>query len=492
MWIVIAIITSLVLGGIVGRKSGNSSGNRESKTKKPANTQTSIKNKDDEIINVVKVDKKKKAKIESQLPENLIITEEFQAAIDLMEQTNKSAFITGKAGTGKSTLLRYFQTKTKKNHVVLAPTGIAAINVQGQTIHSFFKFPPRLIKEEDIRTDNQKRDLFEALEMIIIDEISMVRVDLLEGINLSLQKYRNNKLPFGGIQMLFFGDLYQLPPVVADDASREYFETHFKSPYFFSLPALGAADFSVIELNEIFRQKDPEFIRLLNNIRVGRFNHQDLVSLNKRVVHGFQSGKDDMFITLASTNKIADSENARRLEHINSHSFEYRAKIEGYFEKSAYPTNEILELKKDAQIMMLKNDSGRKWVNGTIGSIKDLSKDKIKVEINGEVYEVLQEKWEVIEYEYNREERKIEPIVKGSFTQYPLKLAWAVTIHKSQGKTFDQVVIDLGNGAFAHGQTYVAISRCTSFEGIILKQPIRSTDVIVDDRVVEFMKQANS
>lgn len=476
MGILFLIIFVLAVGYLFGKSSN-----------KQSSAQKEIRNQSNEVIQVAKA-KPQKAKLDNQLPENFILTDEFEKAIDLIEKETKSIFITGKAGTGKSTLLRYFKLKTKKQFVVLSPTGIAAINVQGQTIHSFFKFPPALITEHTNLYDTDRIEILSKLDLIIIDEISMVRADMMDGIDRSLRTHRKNDLPFGGVQIVFFGDLYQLPPVVVGDELKAYFRTVYNSAYFFSAKVFQQLSFPIVELQRIFRQKDERFIELLNNIRVGRSFTADLELMNSRVVPDFNPQKNDLFITLATTNAIADNENNRRLNELGSPAFNYLAVVKGEFEKNAYPTSEKLILKKDAQVMLVKNDPARRWANGSIGTIKRLSEDKVEVHLNGVTHEVQKETWEVIEYIYNKEEKKIEPVVKGTFEQYPLKLAWGVTIHKSQGQTFDQVVIDLGSGAFTHGQTYVALSRCTSFEGIILKQNIRGMDIILDKKVETYMQ----
>lgn len=478
MEILLIIGIVLVVGFLLGRGSSS-----QSKMVTPPQ----VVNQHNETIQIARA--APKAKIDNILPDNLVITEEFQASFNLMENTSESVFITGKAGTGKSTLLKYFRSKTKKKVVVLAPTGIAAINVSGATVHSFFRFPLDVIEPARITRIEERVRLFNEIDLIIIDEVSMVRADMMDGIDYCLRLHRGNALPFGGVQMVFFGDLYQLPPVVVGQELQNYFNHEFGSPYFFSARAFRTFAFRIIELQRIFRQRDPSFIHLLNNIREGRTIQNELSSLNRRVVPNFTANRDDLFITLATTNKIADAENQRRLNHLTTPVHTYQAIIEGTFEQSAYPTDFILTLKKGAQIMMTKNDSGKRWVNGTIGKVSSLKEDMVEVDINGSKYEVEKAVWEVIEYRYNQAERKIEPIVKGSFKQFPIKLAWAVTIHKSQGRTFDQVVIDLGTGAFAHGQTYVALSRCTSFEGIILKQNVNTHDIIIDRRVREFMQQ---
>lgn len=477
-------IVVIIIIGVVVLFIGYSLG-QGSKSSTPSQP---VVNQHNEVIEVAKAQpQKKKILFDNQLPENFVLTEEFSKAFDIMENSKESLFLTGKAGTGKSTLLKYFRSKTKKEFVVLSPTGIAALNVQGQTIHSFFKLPPELITDKNVSYDADRILVFRKLDTIVIDEISMVRADMMDGIDMSLRKHRNNKLPFGGVQMIFIGDLYQLPPVVVGNDLKNYFKTTFGSEYFFSAQVFQNLSYKKMELSQIFRQKDPTFIKLLNNIRIGHSHFDDLQLLNKRVVPGFMPSDRDMFITLATTNAIADGENERRISNIEGPEFSYNSKVEGRFEKNAYPTNEVLKLKKGAQIMTLKNDSGRRWVNGSIGKVAKISDQEITIEINGEKNVIEKHTWQVIEYELNKETEKIEPVVKGSFTQYPLKLAWAVTIHKSQGKTFDQVVIDLGNGAFAHGQTYVALSRCTSFEGIILKNNVRAMDIILDKKVQDYM-----
>ncbi|WPR75208.1 ATP-dependent DNA helicase [Algoriphagus sp. NG3] len=431
------------------------------------------------------------ATADNVIPFIIEITPEYETALSIMEGGSGSVFITGKAGTGKSTLLKYFRSKTEKKIIVLAPTGIAAINVSGQTIHSFFKIAPKLFDEDVvIQKDYKRSELFKSLDIIIIDEISMVRADLMDAIDKALRVNRGSNIPFGGVQMVFFGDLYQLPPVVTNDL-KEYFEEHFGSPYFFAAKVFKTHSFSVIELEKIFRQKDPVFISLLNNVREGRIQGLDISTLNKRLNSNFQPLDEELFITLASTNQIADNENQRKLSLLSTPVLSYWASVEGDFERKNFPTDEELKLKVGSQVMLLKNDPDRRWVNGSIGKVVELSPERVLVEVNGDEYSLEQAVWESIEYKYDRKTKKVKPIIKGSFTQFPLKLAWAVTIHKSQGKTFDKVVIDLGFGAFAHGQTYVALSRCTSFEGIVLKSQVRPRDIIVDSVVKEFMKRKN-
>jgi len=440
------------------------------------------------IINKPAIPTKKILKKKNKLPDNLIITEEFQKSFDLMESTSKCAYITGKAGTGKSTLLTYFREKTKKNVIVLAPTGIAAINVEGSTIHSFFQFPPQLIEKHHITKDFTRQELFDKIDMIVIDEISMVRADILDGIDYALRINRKKDIPFGGVQMIFFGDLYQLPPVVVGKDLNDYFEENFGGFYFFNAKVFKESSFEYIELQIIFRQKDEDFKQILNSIREDKVTPNDLNILNTRFRPNHTLTSKDVCLTLTTTNKIAEDINQERMNSLISKEFLYTAEITGKFDKSSYPTEQRLILKEGAQIMMLKNDSKKRWVNGTIGIIKKLS-DEVVVEIDGTSYTIEKATWEVVEYQYNKEEKKIEAVITGSFTQFPVKLAWAITIHKSQGQTFDNVIINLGNGAFAHGQTYVALSRCTSLEGIILKTQIRPRDIILDSKVANFIKE---
>lgn len=493
MEIIIGLIIVIVLYNFFFGSTDSSNKKVSNKTYSPPNkTYSSPQTTNSTFENLTKtpkvdIFKKNLFKSKNKLPDNLEITDEFQKAFDLMEETNKCAYITGKAGTGKSTLLTYFRKKTKKHVIVLAPTGIAAINVEGSTIHSFFRLAPQLIKESNISKDISRQDLFNKIEMIIIDEISMVRADLLDGIDCSLRLNRNNDLPFGGVQMIFFGDLYQLPPVVVGKDLTEYFNENYGGYYFFNGRVFNKINFEYIELQKIFRQKDEDFKNILNSIRENRVTENELKKLNTRYVSNHTYLTKDVSLTLSTTNKIAEDINLERMLSLTSNEFCFHATITGKFEKSSFPTESQLCLKKGAQIMMLKNDTQKRWVNGTLGKIKTLSDDEIEVEIEGTTYPLEKATWEVIEYQYNKEEKKIESIITGSFTQYAIKLAWAITIHKSQGQTFEKVVVDLGNGAFAHGQTYVALSRCKSLEGIVLKTQIRHRDIILDPKVARFI-----
>lgn len=424
--------------------------------------------------------------VNDDLPANLDVNDEFRAAFDLMENTTDSLFITGKAGTGKSTLLKYFKAHTGKKVIVLAPTGVAAVNVNGQTIHSFFELPPKVIQKDTIRRLRDK-NVVRNLDMVIIDEVSMVRSDLMDGIDYALRLNRDEmKKPFGGVQMVFFGDLFQLSPVVESEA-RVLLGERYSSPYFFSAKVFNDLYVKPIELSMIYRQKDDSFMELLNRVRNKEHTEEDLDTLNARVRRdAMVSAKKDDTVILTTTNALANSINRDRLAKLPGREFIYEATASGKFDESAYPTDGVLKLKKGAQVILLKNDPDRQWVNGTLARIFELSDDSITVDIKGRICSVPVVKWQKIEYSYNEDEDKIEDEVVGTFEQYPIKLAWAITIHKSQGQTFDKVVLDLGNGAFTHGQLYVALSRCTRLEGIRLRRPVMDSDIIFDPRIHEF------
>ena len=421
-----------------------------------------------------------------------VLTDEFKQTLELIETTDKNIFITGKAGTGKSTLIELIRQHVNKKIVVLAPTGLSAINVRGQTIHSFFHLPPRLITRDQIRKIYNDR-IFRDIDAVIIDEISMVRADVIDGIDQSLRMHGKDKnLPFGGTQMIFVGDVYQLPPVLRQEESH-VFNQLYESPYFFSADSFSARDFVFIELTHIFRQKDDSFIKLLNTVRTGNVNQDDLVPINSRLRTG--DLERHKYITLTTTNSVAGSINESELNKINNPVFKYTAVIEGDFPttNTALPVELELNLKKGGKVMFVKNDKGRMWVNGTIGTIHALKEDQIEVKIeeNGrrEVVTVKKETWENIRYELDAHTDELKQKVIGTLTQYPLRLAWAITIHKSQGMTFDRVNIDFSKSPFAHGQTYVALSRARTIEGIILSKKIWPNDVIVDERIIEFSKK---
>lgn len=428
---------------------------------------------------------------------NVEINEQFEEAIKRLNKTRRSLFITGNAGTGKSTLLKHFRGNTKKKTVVLAPTGVSALNVKGQTIHSFFGFPPSITPEK-VRREKASHTLVEILkhlDVIVIDEVSMVRADLMDCIDEALRRFLNTSEPFGGVQMVFIGDLHQLPPVVSRD-DKILFETEYRSPYFFDAKAFESAQFDVVELQKIYRQKDGDFIRVLNKIRNNKVTAWDLDTLNARVLADPMAfhNTDHSYITLTTTNKAADEINKLRLERLPDWVEVYQAKFDGEFENRNHPTSAELELKKGAQIMMLNNDMEGRWVNGSIGRISKIEydyaseEDILYVELEGEEEEVIVEPhtWELHKYYWDGEKNEMEMETIGSFRQYPLRLAWAITIHKSQGKTFDKVVVDVGRGAFAHGQIYVALSRCSSLDGLLLQRPIQRRHIWSNHRVDHF------
>lgn len=429
--------------------------------------------------------------------DNLVFDEQFSAVYDLLENNPTPVFVTGKAGTGKSTLLQYFRAHTSKNIVVLAPTGVAAVNVRGQTIHSFFRFRPDITPEgvNSIRLRKAQKALYKKLDAVVIDEISMVRSDLLDCVDAFLRRHGPDAgTPFGGVQMIFFGDLYQLPPVMTR-FDRGIFKDLYASPYFFDAAAFKQLDFKIVELKKIYRQKDEMFIRLLNSVRDNSINVTDLAVLNRRLDPRFSPGEKDFYVYLTTTNALADGINQERLKELAGGSLRLEGKLSGGFDTKSLPTHQTLELKTGAQVMLLNNDPAGKWVNGTIGKVFSTPKDHaatgaVRVALSsGLVVEVPSFTWEAFRFFYNKDTEQIDSESAGSFSQYPLKLAWAITIHKSQGKTFSKVVLDIGNGTFAPGQMYVALSRCTDLEGLVLKKPIFKRHILLDEQVVRFMEQ---
>ncbi|MDA1060580.1 MAG: DEAD/DEAH box helicase [bacterium] len=427
------------------------------------------------------------------------INDDFKRALDLMENSDKSLFITGNAGTGKSTLLEYFKETTYKKVAILAPTGVAALNVEGQTIHSFFLIPPNITPDKVLEHKlNAKRiKLISNLDMIIIDEASMLRADLLDCIDVSLRFYRQEEsLPFGGVQMVFIGDLYQLPPVVAGPEEKDLFSNHYNSPYFFSAKSLQNFDMIFLELEKIYRQTDNSFISLLNKVRDNSINQQELSLLNQRqITNGQLSENKEFVITLTTTNAAADQKNLEELKKLSASSKSFSGELEGEFSNRSLPTQMELELKEGAQVMMLNNDPGGRWVNGSIGKISKITWDDLEMDDvlmvnldNGKKVKICKYDWNIYKYFFNEDTQKIDTTIAGSFHQFPLRLAWAVTIHKSQGKTFEKVIIDIGRGTFAHGQIYVALSRCTSLEGITLKKPIEKRHIWMDYKITRFFE----
>lgn len=420
----------------------------------------------------------------SLIPEGYKLSEIAQAAYEALECGAPIVFLTGRAGTGKTTFIHYVRKNIHKNIVTIAPTGIAALNVVGQTIHSFFKFPPRAFNNSDIK-DLRVTTLFQNLDLLIIDEISMVRSDLMDHIDFALKKYRNKRTPFGGIQLLVVGDCLQLPPIVDSDAEHEMFNSKYRSPWFFDARVFSELTVYAVELSEVYRQKDLRFVELLSRIRLND-NHREAVGEINRTC--YRDNKHDADLVLTATNAQAESINIRNLASINSEKQTYDAKIEGDFrvEGKRLPALENLELKVGAQVMVVKNIGSA--VNGTIGIVKDLLDSSVVIEIKESKRDVTctEEVWDQVKYKWDRTEKKIITKVVGRYKQIPLVLGWAITIHKSQGLTLESVKIDLGRGAFSPGQTYVALSRCRSIEKLHLAKPIAMKDVIADPRILEF------
>ncbi|MDR2206508.1 MAG: helix-turn-helix domain-containing protein [Flavobacteriaceae bacterium] len=429
------------------------------------------------------------------------------STFDIAEHTNRSVFLTGKAGTGKTTFLNEFVQKTSKKHIVVAPTGIAAINAGGVTIHSMFGLPLRTFIPTTERIDEnlamnipdlmrhfryrkEKIKLLREVEIIIIDEVSMLRADVLDMMDFSLRHIRRNRQKFGGVQMLFIGDLYQLPPVVRDE---NFLKQYYDSPFFFDSFALKDFPLITIELTEVYRQKDEKFLEILNHIRDGNPDDIDFDELNKRYIPNFEPA-DEAYVYLTSHNRMADEINQKKLRELPGKIFQYEAEIRGDFKETQHPNDEILELKIGTQIMFIRNDSSgeKKYYNGKLAEIIDLDDDEIHVKIeNGdENYKLKKEIWEQKTYSLDSKKNIIEDVV-GSFEQYPIRLAWAVTIHKSQGLTFDRLMIDAGK-SFASGQVYVALSRCRTLEGIVLKSKITPEIVFSDHRVENFQSETNA
>lgn len=432
------------------------------------------------------------------------INPQFAQVLDLLEHSNKHLFLTGKAGTGKSTLLQYFRQQTKKNLAVVAPTGVAAVNIAGETIHSFFKFPIGITTQEASKKGKAQRNnkLYTQLQTLILDEISMVRADLLDCIDTFLRHARENFFPFGGVQIVMIGDLYQLPPILTRDEA-EAFNRVYGSAHFFAAPVIQELltdypeDFVFLELQKIYRQSDAQFIALLNAIRTRTHNSQHLQLLNTRAIPDLDFDRYPAHIILTTTNALADEINTSNMQSLTDRPLVFTAVWSGEFDLKSAPTPESLILKKNTRVMLLNNDPEGRWINGTLGTILDF---EILEQADDEVTSVLVQldhgpqvsvtpyTWTAYRTTYNEEEAKLQTKPIGTYTQIPLKPAWAVTIHKSQGKTFEHVIIDIGNGAFASGQIYVALSRATTLEGILLRKPIRHHDIRVDGQVTKFLE----
>lgn len=441
-----------------------------------------------------------------QPPENIdLLNPEFLQAWNLLRNTGRSVFLTGKAGSGKSTFLRYICTHIKKRHAVVAPTGIAATNVGGMTLHSFFQIPLRPIPPDDpdytvgriqkkVKMNSEKLKLLRGLDLIVIDEISMVRADIIDYIDRLLRSVRCRRHePFGGCQMLLVGDIFQLEPVVTSD-TRTILGHYYSDFFFFNAKVYEQMELVAVELKKIYRQKDKDFSALLDRIRVNMTSPDDLRRINSRVDVSPASHEQGNFtMTLAARRDTVDCINAREMEALDGEELVYEGCIADDFPDKQLPTDKRLTLKRGAQVVMLKNDPDKRWVNGTLAKVHSMEPDHLRIELsNGSVHELEKAVWENVRYTYDEETRRVKENVVGTFTQYPVKAAWAMTIHKSQGLTFDNVIVDLEGGAFTSGQTYVALSRCTSLGGMRLTHVIGARDIQVNPAVVTFSKRFNS
>lgn len=426
---------------------------------------------------------------------------ELRMAWQLVERTGCNVFLTGKAGTGKTTFLRKLKEMSPKRMVVLAPTGIAAINAGGVTIHSFFQLPlsPYIPgatfgsrEQKKYQFGKVKRNIIKTLDLLVIDEISMVRADLLDAVDSVMRRYRVHNEPFGGVQLLLIGDLQQLAPVVKD-GEWEMMKDYYDTPYFFSSKALALAQYQTIELRHVYRQQDGTFVELLNRIRGNRADEATLDALNRRYIPGFVPPPGSDYIRLVTHNYQAQRVNDGELAALGSRAFSYRAEVEGVFPETSFPADEVLTLKEGAQVMFIKNDTGGRFYNGMIGEVVLTEKNRIRVRSRdtGDVIELEPAEWTNSKYAIDSSTKEITETIEGVFRQYPLRLAWAITIHKSQGLTFGHAIIDASH-SFAHGQTYVALSRCKSLEGMVLSAPLSRSAVISDETVDEFTRRAEA
>lgn len=415
---------------------------------------------------------------------------ELNVARFIVEKTDMSLYLTGKAGTGKTTFLRDVVRHTKKKCIVLAPTGIAAVNAGAMTIHSFFQFglgpfvKGVIEPKSDFRINKSKLELIRNLQLLIIDEVSMVRADLMDHIDVELRRIRRNSKPFGGVQLLMIGDLQQLPPI-AHGGEDELLRQYYKTLYFFSSAALKSMKYSCIELKTVYRQTDGHFINILNHARECTLTNQDISDLNTRYIPDFSPRPEDGYIRLMTHNRQVDYINAAEMAKLDSHPFTFEAAVTGTFPEESYPTANSLTLKKGAQVMFIKNDPDRRFINGTLGEVRSIDKNCIAVRLaeSGKTIEVEPMEWQNIRYQFDDETKEISSKQIGRFKQYPLKAAWAITVHKSQGLTFDKAIIDV-HAAFSPGQAYVALSRCRTLEGLVLSSPV-SASVFMKDKAVD-------
>lgn len=421
---------------------------------------------------------------------------EFKKALELVKSSNQSFFLTGRAGTGKSTFLKYVAENISKKIVVVAPTGIAAVNVKGVTIHSLFEFPlrPLLPNDKSIKKfleDSEKLAVLTNMDTLIIDEVSMVRADIIDGIDQSLRRNNSNPdVPFGGKQVVLVGDLFQLEPVlITENGEKNIFNNMYNSSYFYNARVFESVPLLTVELRKIYRQSDLGFISLLDKVRINEINDEQLDQINTRVFSNPELSDKDFVITLTTTNYSAHIVNSKKLSELEGIGQTYVAEVSGEFQEKKYPTELNLTLKINSQVMFVKNDSDKKWFNGTIALVHEMTDGEIKVKMkDGSIHTVETRVWENIKFIYNKESRKVEQEIIGTFTQYPLKLAWAITVHKSQGLTFESVVIDFTGGTFASGQAYVALSRVNTFEGLFLKQKMKLSDIFIDQEIKQFSK----
>jgi ATP-dependent DNA helicase PIF1 len=415
----------------------------------------------------------------------LELSAEQQSIYKILESSNRNIFISGKAGTGKSLLLKYFYEHSKQRIIILAPTGIAALNVGGQTIHSFFKTTP-FDGKHHTDLDAETVELINNIDAIVIDEISMVRADIIDLIDIKLRIVRKNPTAFGGLRFVMFGDMYQLPPIVSSPKLNKYFHDVYGGIYFFNAAIWHKTSFQTYELNCVFRQSGETFKAMLNSIREGNVSNAVLNELNKHYVRHAPCG----IITLSATNKVVNDINSKKLNKITGKEHVYLAKLQGHLETSDLPVDSELKLKVGAQIMMIKNDPNKRWVNGSIGEVERLRRWSIKVKLDGKVYKIKKASWPKVDYEYDNKNKQVRQQIVGYVSQYPIRLAWAITIHKSQGQTYESCAIDLKQGVFAPGQAYVALSRCKNLESLYLLSPILNSDISVDPKIKDFMAKS--